>query len=138
MAILPLSRAEGLRNQRVQTDEKPTAKESQHMHKNASQTDRRDGRGAVGEPTDHHGVDDGHAHPAEFGEDERNRELQGGAEFGAKCLESDHELETGETSVSGAAKRSNGCRRNEIEGSDERRSPSDRSDCLNVLDTKFH
>ena len=138
MAIFALACSKGLRHKRVQTDEKSTAEESQHMNENASQADGSDGRGAVGKPANHHGVDDGHAHPAEFGENERNRELQGGAEFGAKCLESDHELETGETSVSGAAKRSNGCRRNEIEGSDERRSPSDRSDCLNVLDTKFH
>src|SRR5260370_9822262 len=61
---------------------------------------------AVGEPPDHHGIDDGHAHPAEFGEDQRNGEPQSGAKFGAKCLESNHEREIRGTSVCGDEKRS--------------------------------
>src|SRR5229473_2026186 len=75
----------------------------------------RDKRIQSREQTAHHGIDDGHAHPAEFGEDQRNGEPQSGAKFGAKCLESNHEREIRGTSVCGDEKRSKRRRgRNEV------------------------
>src|SRR5260370_22761392 len=110
MAVFAVACNESLRNKCVQANQKPSAKKRQHVNKNATQANGGDGHGAIGEPPDHHGVDDGHAHPAKFGEHERNGELQGRAEFGAKCLKSKHVRRVRAKSVSGTQQRSNDAR----------------------------
>ena len=90
MAIFPPARTEGLRNKCVQANQKASTKKRKHVDKNATQANGGDGHGAVRESPDHHGIDDGHAHPAELGEDKGNSEPQSGPELGAKCLECEH------------------------------------------------
>ena len=84
MAIFAAPRTESLRNKCVQANQKPSTKKRKDVNKNAAQANGGDGHGAVGEPPDHHGIDDGHAHPAELGEDKGNGEPQSGPELGAK------------------------------------------------------
>ena len=57
--------------------------EGEGVEKDLGERDGAHGGGGVGEAADHHGVDDAHAHPADLGEDEGEREAQHGAEFGA-------------------------------------------------------
>ena len=47
--------------------------------------------GAVGKASDKHGVFDGHADPADFGEDEGNGEVESWAKFGAQSGPGEHE-----------------------------------------------
>jgi hypothetical protein len=47
---------------------------------------------AVGEAADEHGVFDGHADPTDFGEDERDGEVECGAKLGAKSGPGEHRL----------------------------------------------
>src|SRR6202789_2142974 len=54
---------------------------------NAAEADGADGFGAMSLATDHHGIDDGHGHPAEFGEDERDGQTQHGARFFGDVVE---------------------------------------------------
>src|SRR6202789_4633334 len=54
---------------------------------NAAEADGADGFGAMGLAADHHGIDDGHGHPAEFGEDERDGQTQHGARFFGDVVE---------------------------------------------------
>ena len=67
------------------------AEQSKHDKDVGAEADGAHGGGAVGQVADHHGVDDAHAHPAELGENERKREANRGAQFGAKSLQADHE-----------------------------------------------
>ena len=86
MAIFALAGTEGLRDESVEAHEEAAAEKREHDEDIGTEADRAHGRGAVGQAADHHGVDDGHAHPAEFGEDEREREAQSGGELLAKCF----------------------------------------------------
>ncbi len=45
-----------------------------------------DGGGAVRQAANHHGVHDAHGHPADLGEDQREREAERGAKFGAEIV----------------------------------------------------
>src|SRR6266702_8820125 len=105
MAIFAPACTQSLRNKRVQANQKPPTKKRQHVNKKATQANGGDGHSAVGQAADHHGIHDGHAHPTEFGEDERNGKPQRGADFGAKCLQSDHGGTIRRMSVSGAKER---------------------------------
>src|SRR6266851_8720416 len=107
MAVLALARAKSLRDERVQSHEQTATKEREHDKDIGTQADGAHGGRAVGEPPNHHRVHDGHAHPAKFGQHERNGKLQGGAEFGAKCLKSKHVRRVGAKSLRGTEKRSN-------------------------------
>jgi len=73
-----------LRDERVQADEEALAEEGEDDEDTGRDADRTDGFCAVGETTDHHGVHDDHAHPADFGEDERKSKAESRAEFGAE------------------------------------------------------
>src|SRR5260370_24843344 len=111
MAIFALARAESLRNKCVQANQQTSTKKRQHVNKNATQANGGDGHSAAGQAADHHGVHDGHAHPPELSEDERNCEPQRGTDFGAKCLQSDHGRTIRATSVSGVKERRKRMRR---------------------------
>ena len=76
--------AKGLGDKGVEADEETFTKEGEDDEENGDEADGADGLGAVGKAADHHGVHDDHAHPADFGEDEREGEAQGGAEFAAE------------------------------------------------------
>jgi hypothetical protein len=75
--------AEGLGDQSVEPDEEPFAEEREDEEEAGADADGSDGLGAVGEAADHHGVDDGHADPTDFGEDKREGQMQSGAKLGA-------------------------------------------------------
>ncbi len=95
MAIFALACTESLRNKGVQANQKPSTKKRQHVNKNATQANGGDGHRAAGQAADHHGIHDRHAHPAELGENERDRQPQSGADLGAECVESNHCRKTG-------------------------------------------
>jgi hypothetical protein len=82
-AVLGAAGAEGLGNQGVEADEEAFAKEREDEEEAGADADGGDGLGAVGEAADHHGVHDGHADPADFGEDQGQCQVECGAEFGA-------------------------------------------------------
>ena len=105
MAVFATACAEGLSDQSVQTDEESSAEEGKHMHEDASQADRGDGHGAIRQAADHHRVNNGHAHPAQFGEHQRNGQPQSGPDLRAKCLQSNHGGTAREKSVRGDEKR---------------------------------
>jgi hypothetical protein len=90
MAVFALAGAKCLRDESVQAQKQTAAEKSEDDENVGAEADSAHGGGAVGQMTDHHGVHDGHAHPAEFGEDERNGQPQGGAKLSAKCLELNH------------------------------------------------
>ena len=88
MAVFALSGAEGLRDQGVETDQQTFAEKRQHNKDVGAEADCAHGDGAVRKLADHHGVHDGHAHPAEFGEDERKREVNRWAQFAREICKS--------------------------------------------------
>ena len=92
VAVFAMAGAEGLGDEGVQADEQAFTKEGEDDEEAGADADGADGFGAVGETTDHHGVHDDHAHPADFGEDERKGEEQGGAKFVAEDGEEGHGL----------------------------------------------
>src|ERR1700682_744620 len=116
MTVLTLASSEGLRDVRIQSHEQAAAEESQHDKNVGAQADRAHGGRAVGEAPYHHRIDDGHAHPAELGEDERNSQTQRGAEFTATGLASAHGWRSKTKSLSGAGERS---KREQLDGSSE-------------------
>jgi len=87
VAILAATRAKSLRDQGVEADEDALAKEGEDDEEAGADANRADGLGTVGESADHHGVDDHHAHPPDFGEDEGKGEVEGGAKFAAEDRE---------------------------------------------------
>src|SRR5215467_2707386 len=106
MAVLALARAKGLRNERVESDEQAVAEKGQHVEQVGADADGTDGAGAVRKMADHHGVHDAHAHPADFGKNQRQSEPDGGTKFVTKCLEADHVRAMSQESVSGVGTRS--------------------------------
>ena len=90
VAVLAVTGTESLRNEGVQTDEEAFAKEGEDDEDAGTDADGTDGFGTVGETANHHGIDDYHAHPADFREDERKGEMKGGAEFVAEDAEEGH------------------------------------------------
>ena len=91
MAIFAAAGAEGLGDEGVEADEEAFAKEGEDDEEAGADADGADGFGGVRETADHHGVHDDHAHPADFGEDERKGEAKSGAEFAAEDGEEGHE-----------------------------------------------
>ncbi len=75
---------------RVEADEEAFSEKGEDHEDAGGNADSGDGGSAVGKATDHHGVDDDHAHPADFGEDEREGEAKGGAKFVAEGGEGEH------------------------------------------------
>ena len=90
VAVFAAARSEGLGDQGVEADEEAFAEEGEHDEKTGGDADGPDGFGGVGKAADHHGIDEHHAHPADFGEDERKSEAQSGAEFAAEGGEEGH------------------------------------------------
>ena len=82
-AVVAAAGAEGLRDQGVEADEQAFAEEGEDKKQAGADADGCDGLGAVWEAANEHGVFDGHADPADFGEDERDGQVKGGAQFGA-------------------------------------------------------
>ena len=88
--VLATAGAEGLGDEGVEADEDAFAKEGEDEEEAGADADGGDGLGAVGEAADEHGVFDGHADPADFGEDERDGEVESGAKFGAQSGPGEH------------------------------------------------
>ena len=86
MAIFALACAEGLCDEGIESKKEAFAKKRQHHEDTGAKADGTHGDGTIGEAADHHGVDNGHAHPAEFSEDERKGEPERGAHFCAQSL----------------------------------------------------
>ena len=78
--------AESLGHESIEAEEETFTEERQHHEDSGTKADRAHGDRAVGQAADHHGVDDGHAHPAEFSEDQRKGEPERGAHFCAQSL----------------------------------------------------
>ncbi len=90
MTVFAPARPEGLGDECVEADKQTAAEESQNIKKVRADAYRADGAGAVGKVADHDGVHDAHAHPADFGKDQRQCKADGGTKFVAKCLDADH------------------------------------------------
>ena len=101
VTVFALASAEGLRDKGIEANEKAAAEEGQDIEKVGTDADRTDGAGAVRKVADHDRVHNTHAHPADFGENQRQSEPDRGSKFVAKCLEADHVRARGEESVSG-------------------------------------
>jgi hypothetical protein len=86
VAIFALARAEGLRNESIEAEQESLAKKRQHDEDAGTKTNRAHGHRTVGKAADHHGVHDGHAHPAKFGENQGERQAESGADFRAENL----------------------------------------------------
>src|ERR1700757_2568304 len=90
VAVFATAGAERLRDECVQANEEAFSEEGEDEEEAGTDADRADGFGAVRETADHHGVNDDHAHPADFGEDERKSEVEGRTEFAAEDREEGH------------------------------------------------
>ena len=90
VAVFALASTEGLGHEGIEADEEAFAEEGEDDEEAGADADGADGFGAVGEAADHHGVHDDHAHPADFGEDERKGEAERGTEFVAEDGEEGH------------------------------------------------
>lgn len=75
----------------VEADEQALAEKDEYQEEAGTDADGGDRLGAVGQAADKHGVFDGHADPADFGEDKRDGEVKGGAKLGAKSGPGEHE-----------------------------------------------
>ena len=93
VAVFAMTCAERLGDEGVQADKDAFAKESEDDEQAGGDADGTNGFGAVREAADHHSVDDDHAHPADFGEDERESETKGGAELVAEDRHEGHRVE---------------------------------------------
>lgn len=82
-AVFGAAGTEGLGDQGVEADEEALAEEGENQEEAGTDADGGDGLGAVGEAADEHGVFDDHADPADFGQDERDGQVEGGAKLGA-------------------------------------------------------
>jgi len=90
VAIFATAGAEGLGDECFEADENTFAEKDEDDVNAGADADSGNGSSTVGKAADHHGVDNGHAHPADFGENEREGEVQSGTELGAKSGESEH------------------------------------------------
>ena len=87
MAILNLAGAERLRNKSVQAEKKAASKQRKDDENIRAEADGAHGNRAVRQMANHYRVDDRHAHPAEFREDQRQRQTDGGSQFDAECFQ---------------------------------------------------
>ena len=74
--VLEIFAAEGLGYERVHAEQRPCGENCQHVVESFSQASCADGNSAIGQAPDHDGVDDAHAHPAQFGEGQRQCQAQ--------------------------------------------------------------
>ena len=84
VAVFATASAEGLGDEGVEANEEAFAEEGEDDEEAGADADSTDGLGAVGQAAHHHGVDDDHAHPADFGKDEGEGQVQSGAKFVAE------------------------------------------------------
>ena len=82
--------AEGLGDEGVEADEEAFTEEGEDEEEAGTDADGSDGLGAVGEAANHHCVHDGHADPADFGEDERKGQIESGAKLGTQSGPGEH------------------------------------------------
>ena len=66
-----------MRDESIEAEQQAAAKDGDAVVKALTQAGGPDGDGAVGQPSYHDGVHDAHAHPADFGDDERQGQAQG-------------------------------------------------------------
>src|SRR6202051_3451335 len=90
MAILTLTGAESLRNKSVEAHEQSCAEKCEDDEDVRAEADGAHGGGAIGQMANHHGVHDGHAHPAKLGEDQREGKAHRGRKFLAKSFQMNH------------------------------------------------
>ena len=90
VAVFAAACAKGLGDERVQADEKPFAEEGKDDEDAGADAYCSDSFSTVGEAADHHGVDDDHAHPADFREDKGQGEAKRGTKFGTEDGEEGH------------------------------------------------
>ena len=90
VAIFATAGTERLRDKGVQADEKAFPEEGENDKEARGDGYSPDGFGGIGKAADHHGVHDGHGHPADFGEDEGKSEAQGGAKLRTEDGEEGH------------------------------------------------
>jgi hypothetical protein len=90
VAVFAVAGTEGLGHERIQADHEAFAKKGEDDVQTGADADGADGLGAVGETADHHRVHDDHAHPADFGENERESKAKGGAKLAAEDLGEGH------------------------------------------------
>ncbi len=81
VGVVELARAVGLRDVGVEAEQDAADAEGEGVVDDLGECGGGDGDGRVGQVADHDGVDDGHEHPAEFGEDERQGEREHGLDF---------------------------------------------------------
>jgi hypothetical protein len=89
-AVFRATGAEGLGDQGVEANEETFAKEGEDEEQAGADADGGYGLSAVGEAANHHGVHDGHADPADFGQNERQGQVESGAKLGAKGGPEEH------------------------------------------------
>ena len=80
VTLVDAPRAERLRHERVESEQQSHPEEADGGEHAAAEARRADGLRA--ERPDHQRVDDAHAHPADFGEDDGDRELEQIAQLG--------------------------------------------------------
>ena len=90
VAVFATTSAKGLGDEGVEADEKTFPKEGEDNEDAGGNADGANGFSGVGQAADHHSVDDNHGHPADFGEDERESEVKGGAKFATKDGDEGH------------------------------------------------
>jgi len=90
MTVFSVAGTEGLGHQGIEADEETFAEKGEDDEDAGADADGADGLGAIWKAADHHGVHDDHAHPAEFGEDERKGEAQRGRKFAAQGGKREH------------------------------------------------
>ena len=106
MAVLALTGAKRLRDERVQPNQQSCSKHGEDVDQNSTKAHGSDGHRAVRKAAHHHGVYDGHAHPADFGEDERQGQSQRRSKLGAECFVASHWRKRSGKSLSGLIERS--------------------------------
>ena len=92
VTVVALAGAESLGDEGIQADEQAFAEEDEDEEETGADADGGDGLGRIGKATDHHGVYDGHADPADFGEDKGKRKAKGRTELGAEGGPGEHWL----------------------------------------------
>jgi len=90
VAVFTPASAESLRDEGIEADEDAFGEESEDDEEARRNADGADGFSGVRKAADHHGVDNGHGHPADLGEDEGKGEAEGGAEFATEAQEEGH------------------------------------------------
>src|SRR5207245_2236817 len=91
VTIFALTGTKGLSDESIEPDKHAAAEKSQDVEEVGTDADGTDGARAIRQVTNHDGIHDAHAHPADFCEHQWQSEPSGGAELVAKYREADHE-----------------------------------------------